>query len=36
MLATPDIALERVASRVAQGGQHIPEEVIRRRYASGL
>jgi predicted ABC-type ATPase len=35
-LVNPDIAVERVAHRVAQGGHHIPEEVIRRRYKSGI
>ena len=37
-LALPnvDTAKERVALRVAQGGHHIPAEVIARRFASGL
>lgn len=30
-----DLAIERVKSRVATGGHHIPEEVIRRRYRAG-
>ena len=34
-LATPDLALARVAARVAQGGHNVPEAVIRRRFASG-
>ena len=34
-LATPELALARVAARVAQGGHHVPEAVIRRRFASG-
>ena len=33
---SPEIAVARVALRVAQGGHNIPEAVIRRRYASGL
>lgn len=37
-LSLPDaeMAIERVAIRVRQGGHNIPEEVIRRRYAHGL
>ncbi len=35
-LSSPEMAIERVAKRVAEGGHHIPEEVIRRRYSSGL
>jgi predicted ABC-type ATPase len=37
-LSLPDAetAIERVALRVRQGGHHIPEAVIRRRFASGL
>ena len=31
-----DQAIERVARRVRQGGHNIPEEVIRRRYESGI
>jgi len=31
-----DIAIERVAERVRQGGHSIPEFVIRRRFAAGL
>lgn len=34
-LPSTDIAIERVAQRVAQGGHNIPEEVIRRRFAAG-
>ena len=36
-LALPDadMAVARVAQRVKQGGHHIPEAVIRRRFASG-
>ena len=32
---TVDIAIERVAERVRQGGHDVPEAVIRRRYISG-
>lgn len=37
-LALPDAdaAVARVAERVRQGGHHIPEDVIRRRFVSGL
>ena len=31
-----DIAVERVRERVMHGGHYIPEEVIRRRYVTGL
>lgn len=35
-LPTPDQAVERVATRVSEGGHNIPSDVIRRRYTSGL
>jgi predicted ABC-type ATPase len=35
-LPSPDLAVERVASRVKQGGHSIPEDTIRRRYFAGL
>ena len=35
-LPNVEIAVERVAERVQQGGHDIPEAVIRRRFASGL
>lgn len=35
-LPTPEQAIERVATRVREGGHNIPEDVIRRRYAGGL
>jgi predicted ABC-type ATPase len=35
-LPNPDMAVARVAKRVAAGGHHIPEDVIRRRYERGL
>ena len=31
-LNSPDLAIERVAHRVAAGAHHIPDEVVRRRY----
>jgi predicted ABC-type ATPase len=34
-LRSPELAVERVARRVASGGRSIPEEVIRRRYERG-
>lgn len=35
-LPSPDLAVERVANRVKQGGHNIPEDTIRRRYFAGL
>ena len=35
-LPTPEEAIKRVALRVQQGGHHVPEQVIRRRFDSGL
>ena len=35
-LPSADVAIYRVAIRVAQGGHDIPEDVIRRRFKSGL
>ena len=35
-LPTADVAVRRVAGRVLKGGHGVPEEVVRRRYASGL
>ena len=35
-LPHPEMAIARVAARVAQGGHGIPAEVIRRRFFSGL
>lgn len=35
-LNTPELAIKRVAERVKNGGHNIAENVIRRRYASGL
>ena len=35
-LASPDLAIARVRQRVREGGHNIPEQLIRRRFASGL
>jgi len=35
-LPNAEMAMARVAARVAQGGHNIPEEVIRRRFSAGL
>ena len=35
-LNSPELAIRRVAERVANGGHDIPEHIIRRRYASGI
>lgn len=35
-LSSPELAISRVAARVAAGGHNIPEETIRRRYRTGL
>ena len=35
-LSSPELAIERVASRVQAGGHDIPEETVRRRYRVGL
>jgi predicted ABC-type ATPase len=35
-LSTPEEAVKRVAQRVKQGGHHIPEETVTRRYYSGI
>lgn len=34
-LPNAEVAIERVAQRVRQGGHNIPQDVIRRRFASG-
>jgi predicted ABC-type ATPase len=34
-LQSADVAVARVAARVAQGGHDVPEDVIRRRYLAG-
>lgn len=33
---SPEIAIQRVRDRVATGGHNIPEDVLRRRYSTGL
>lgn len=35
-LPNPEIAIARVAARVAQGGHHVASAVVRRRFESGL
>jgi predicted ABC-type ATPase len=35
-LPSPELAMARVAARVQQGGHHVPDETIRRRYHAGL
>jgi predicted ABC-type ATPase len=35
-LPSPEMAVARVQERVRSGGHHVPEEVIRRRFAKGL
>ena len=35
-LHSVELAISRVETRVREGGHHIPEDVIRRRYKSGL
>jgi predicted ABC-type ATPase len=35
-LYSPELAISRVKNRVIEGGHNIPEDVIRRRYKSGL
>ena len=35
-LRSPDQAIDRVRRRVQQGGHHIPEDVIRRRFHAGI
>lgn len=35
-LNSPDLAVKRVKARVAAGGHNIPEDVVRRRYETGL
>jgi predicted ABC-type ATPase len=35
-LASPEMAIDRVADRVKNGGHNIPTDVIRRRYAKGV
>jgi predicted ABC-type ATPase len=35
-LASPELAIARVRQRVKTGGHNVPEQIIRRRFASGL
>ena len=36
LVRTPELAMQRVAERVANGGHNIPEDIIRRRYTAGI
>ena len=35
-LNSPELALQRIAERVAKGGHNIPEPIVRRRYVTGI
>ncbi len=35
-LSSPELAIQRVATRVSEGGHNIPEDVIRRRYSKSI
>ena len=35
-LSNPNLAVKRVEHRVSNGGHHIPEEVVRRRFKAGM
>lgn len=35
-LNSPELALQRIAERVAKGGHDIPESIVRRRYVAGI
>ena len=35
-LNSPELALQRIAERVAKGGHNIPESIVRRRYVAGI
>ena len=35
-LCTPELALLRIAERMAKGGHNIPESIVRRRYVAGI
>lgn len=35
-LDKPETSIQRVATRVASGGHHVPDDVVRRRYHAGL
>lgn len=35
-LQTPELAVQRVAERVQNGGHNIPEDIVRRRYVAGI
>ena len=35
-LSTPETAISRVGRRVSEGGHHVPDDVVRRRFHAGL
>ena len=35
-LSTPEAAIARVRGRVSEGGHHVPDDVVRRRFHAGL
>ena len=35
-LNSPELALQRIAERVAKGGHNVPEPIVRRRYVAGI
>jgi predicted ABC-type ATPase len=35
-LSSPEVAIERVAKRVSNGGHHIPDDIVERRYYRGI
>ena len=35
-LNSPDLALQRIAERVAKGGHNVPEPIVRRKYVAGI
>ena len=35
-LPTPETAISRVGRRVSEGGHHVPDDVVRRRFRAGL
>lgn len=35
-LRSPELAIKRVSARVRQGGHHVPDETVRRRYRAGI
>jgi predicted ABC-type ATPase len=35
-MPSPEFSINRVEARVSQGGHHVPDDVVRRRYEGGL